>query len=386
MVGGDEATTIALQLQRHRISKRVAYAKHADKVSRLSGTAAREAGAPRRLTAEAQLEFDLSAEALLAALGFDFCSPRCAAACPRAIKLAGQNVLSALRREECRTAEHLRRLIPAVQDGHVTGNVLLPSAHGSQHFPNGVCPNAYRAILAIKRSRWKRLRKKAVEAAAAGATEMIGRSLWTDLFAQPRVPVKHAIIWAWVEDWLRWHGDHNPMNGRIMVVAQPIDALWAECGTYVLREYGVFVSYLYFCKVFSQRRNDPALPVEWRKRLAVSSVCRACTKYHEDLEAARASKDSDKLRALKEKHQWHLNFLEAARPADYERRMKSGRGDEGAVLTAAACDIMDQAKTAVPYFALATVRNAVKQYEPMAIKVRADLIGTTCINGAFLVC
>lgn len=211
MVGGDEATTIALQLQRHRISKRVAYAKHADKVSRLSGTAAREAGAPRRLTAEAQLEFDLSAEALLAALGFDFCSPRCAAACPRAIKLAGQNVLSALRREECRTAEHLRRLIPAVQDGHVTGNVLLPSAHGSQHFPNGVCPNAYRAILAIKRSRWKRLRKKAVEAAAAGATEMIGRSLWTDLFAQPRVPVKHAIIWAWVEDWLRWHGDHNPM-------------------------------------------------------------------------------------------------------------------------------------------------------------------------------
>ena len=116
--------------------------------------------------------------------------------------------------------------------------------------------------------------------------------------------------------------------------------------------------------------------VQWQKQMEVSSTCQICNKYHEELAAARASSNPADLLAVKEQHKGHYKFLETARKEEARRRKQSGRGDEGALHTNVAFDVMDSKKTELPWFKTVLTRNAIKGHELMPVKVRQFLSPT----------
>ena len=100
----------------------------------------------------------------------------------------------------------------------MSGRILLPGPDNQAHFSGGVCSRAYKALLAIRTSRWNQLKRSAI--AIAGLAPAPGGSIWQKAFAEARINVKKSLILAWINDWLEWHS--NPLCGAIMVNAQVI--------------------------------------------------------------------------------------------------------------------------------------------------------------------
>ena len=208
-------------LQTYRERQADASAKYAKRQQILTGV---QSDGKRHRSAGEQLLKDTSPKSLLAALTFNCSDAGCNAGCGQAIKLAGSETVQALRELQTNNSEHINRLIPAVEDAVLSGRIRLPGPDSQAHFPSGVCWRAYQALLAIKPSRWNKLKLAAISAAGAGLAAAPGGSIWHQAPAQARISVKKNLIWAWIEDWLKWHGDNNPIKGAIMVNAQVIPA------------------------------------------------------------------------------------------------------------------------------------------------------------------
>lgn len=213
----DASAIFLLQSQRNR--QAAASARYAGRQQLLPEV---PPGGVRHRPAAAQLLMDTSPASLVKALKFSCLGTCCIADCGQAIRLAGSETVAALRELQMDNSAHINRLIPAVQGATLSGRILLPGPDNQAHFSGGVCSRAYKALLAIRTSRWNQLKRSAISAAIAGLATAPGGSIWQKAFAEARINVKKSLILAWINDWLEWHGDSNPLCGAIMVNAQVI--------------------------------------------------------------------------------------------------------------------------------------------------------------------
>ena len=209
----DASAIFLLQSQRNR--QAAASARYAGRQQLLPEV---PPGGVRHRPAAAQLLMDTSPASLVKALKFSCLGTCCIADCGQAIRLAGSETVAALRELQMDNSAHINRLIPAVQGATLSGRILLPGPDNQAHFSGGVCSRAYKALLAIRTSRWNQLKRSAI--AIAGLAPAPGGSIWQKAFAEARINVKKSLILAWINDWLEWHS--NPLCGAIMVNAQVI--------------------------------------------------------------------------------------------------------------------------------------------------------------------